>query len=318
MHTCSICNNTFENKSFFVSELMFGYRDEFEYFQCSVCGCLQISEVPEDMTKYYPTTYYSYSEKTKKTISNKIKDYLLPSSMRLRMGMSNSLVGLISNFRYKSSFSWIIKDLGQFYKKSVLDVGCGAGLLISYFQKCGFVNLTGIDPYFSETNENNDYSLLKRELYELNTKFNLIMFHHSFEHMDNPNKIFKKLVDLLEDDGLLLIRIPLADSYAFRKYGSSWFSLDAPRHFYLHSVKSMNYLAEKYGFKIDKIIYDSTWQQFYFSESYKRNIALNETFEEFSIKNKALFQKQANVLNKLMDGDQACFYLKKVKSELVK
>jgi len=311
MHICVICNNSFENKIIEPKEMMFGFRDKFKYFQCSECGCLQIIDIPEDMSKYYPSTYYSYSEKTKKTISNKIKDYLLPSSMKFRMGISKSLVGLMSNFRYSSTFPWINNDIGQFYNKSVLDVGCGSGLLISYFKKCGFKNLTGIDPYLYESIENKNYSLLKKELYEINDKFHLIMFHHSFEHMDDPHKIFKKLIDLLENDGLLLFRIPLADSYAFRKYCSSWFSLDAPRHFYLHSVKSLNYLAEKYGFKIDKITYDSTWQQFYFSESYKRNIALNETFDEFLVKTKKDFQRQADVLNKLMDGDQACFYIKK-------
>ena len=311
MHTCVICNNSFENKIIETKEMMFGFRDRFKYFQCSECGCLQIAEIPENMSKYYPSTYYSYSEKSKKTISNRIKDYLLPCSMKFRMGISKSLVGLISNFRYDSTFPWINDDIGRFYNKSVLDVGCGCGLLISYFQKCGFQKLTGVDPYLSENNENKNYSLLKKELYELNNKFHLIMFHHSFEHMDNPHRIFKKLVDLLEDDGLLLVRIPLVDSYAFRKYGSSWFALDAPRHFYLYSVKSINYLAEKYGFKINKVIYDSTWLQIHYSESYKRNIALNENFEEFSIKNKNNFQKQANALNKLMDGDQACFFIKK-------
>ena len=137
------------------------------------------------------------------------------------------------------------------------------------------------------------------------------MMHHSFEHMNNPHKVFDKLSELLNDDGLLLIRIPLADSYAWRKYGTCWFQMDVPRHFYLHSVKSLNYLIEKYGFHIEKIEYDSTWQQFYFSESYLRNISLNENFNEFSLKNKRVFQKQAQILNKMMDGDQACFYIRK-------
>jgi SAM-dependent methyltransferase len=311
MHNCVICNNSFENKIFEAKEMMFGFRDKFEYFQCSKCGCVQIAMIPLNIGKYYPSQYYSYSDKKHKTIGNKIKDYLLPCSMNFRMGLSNSLTAWISNFRYRTTFSWLNEDIGRYYNKSVLDVGCGSGLLISYFKKCGFKKLTGIDPYLSESINGDNFSLLKKELFELEVKFDLIMFHHSFEHMENPQQIFEKLYNLLNEDGLLIIRIPLSDSYAWRKYGTSWFSMDVPRHFYLHTVKSINILVEKYNFHIDKIIYDSTWQQIYFSESYQRNIALNEKFDEFSKKNTNNFKNKATQLNKLMDGDQACFYISK-------
>jgi len=39
---------------------MFGYNDDFLYFQCSNCACLQIENKPKNMDKYYPNTYYSY------------------------------------------------------------------------------------------------------------------------------------------------------------------------------------------------------------------------------------------------------------------
>jgi hypothetical protein len=39
--------------------MMHGRREEFTYFQCLHCGCLQISEIPEDMSPYYPNNYYS-------------------------------------------------------------------------------------------------------------------------------------------------------------------------------------------------------------------------------------------------------------------
>jgi hypothetical protein len=40
--------------------MQLGLREEFEYFECSKCGCLQIEEVPLDLSKYYPDNYYSY------------------------------------------------------------------------------------------------------------------------------------------------------------------------------------------------------------------------------------------------------------------
>ena len=59
-HTCEIFGNGEANQTFHVREMHHGMRDEFEYFECSKCGCLRIVGVPSDISKYYPTNYYSY------------------------------------------------------------------------------------------------------------------------------------------------------------------------------------------------------------------------------------------------------------------
>ena len=49
--------------------MMFGLREEFGYFQCSSCNCLQIDEFPKDISKYYSTeNYYSFKEIRQKNI----------------------------------------------------------------------------------------------------------------------------------------------------------------------------------------------------------------------------------------------------------
>ena len=63
---CKICENIQDNKPYQVREMMFGFRDVFSYFECSQCGCLQIDKIPTDMTKYYPSNYYSYSSRPQK------------------------------------------------------------------------------------------------------------------------------------------------------------------------------------------------------------------------------------------------------------
>ena len=57
---CRICGNENLNHCYAAREMMFGFRDEFEYFQCSECDCLQISDYPVDVAKYYGDSYYSY------------------------------------------------------------------------------------------------------------------------------------------------------------------------------------------------------------------------------------------------------------------
>src|SRR5687767_10644147 len=56
---CRICGNQTGNRSHVAREMMFGYRDSFEYVECGECGCLQIREVPPDLSRYYPDEYHS-------------------------------------------------------------------------------------------------------------------------------------------------------------------------------------------------------------------------------------------------------------------
>ena len=68
MRTCRICGGDIA-ETYSVKEMMLGLREPFDYNLCGDCGCLQISEIPADMSIYYPGDYYSFlGNKKKKTI----------------------------------------------------------------------------------------------------------------------------------------------------------------------------------------------------------------------------------------------------------
>jgi len=60
---CKICKNSASNTAYQIREMMFGFRDAFTYFECSECGCLQITEVPNNMERYYSSNYYSLRQR---------------------------------------------------------------------------------------------------------------------------------------------------------------------------------------------------------------------------------------------------------------
>lgn len=100
---CAICKNEENNKTFILKEMMFGFRDEFKYFQCSACFCLQIENIPDNLNKYYPGNYYSYSSNTIQKKINKFK--------RLQFnqitGFKKSLLGALVSVKYKSKlYEW--------------------------------------------------------------------------------------------------------------------------------------------------------------------------------------------------------------------
>jgi hypothetical protein len=141
------------------------------------------------------------------------------------------------------------------------------------------------------------------------------MFHHSFEHVPDPINTLISVSRRLSKIGLCLIRIPTISSYAWRKYGTYWVQLDAPRHFYLHSINKTN-------LKIDDIIWDSTSFQFWGSEQYLKNIPLRSGLSYADNQNKSIFspnqiqefEVKAKELNRNKCGDQAAFFISKIKN----
>ena len=118
--------------------------------------------------------------------------------------------------------------------------------------------------------------MIKGTVFDLeNETFDFIMMNHSLEHMEKQKEVLDKVCKLLDDNGTLMIRIPLADSMAFSRYKENWFQLDAPRHYYLHTVKSLNILCHEAGLKIKSIQFDSEGRHLLGSELYKQGGVLS-------------------------------------------
>ncbi|HBE41179.1 MAG TPA: hypothetical protein DDW27_08250 [Bacteroidales bacterium] len=289
--------------------MMLGLFDEFEYFQCSNCGCLQISDMVENLSKYYPENYYSFSTKRiKSKIEEKVKNTIKGQIIKYKIGRA-TLVGYILS-RVFNNFYWIFKGLCD-YNSKILDIGCGNGNLLLELNAMGFNRLKGLDPFISkDINYLEGVTVEKKEISDIDETFDLIMFHHSFEHIGNPEEVLRKIYDCLNPKSYVLIRIPVSSCYAFRKYGINWVQLDAPRHFFLHTPVSINILAERTHFKVVRTIYDSTSFQFSGSIKYENNYTGYQVYE-FSKKQLKYFEKEAKHLNNIHDGDSACFYLQK-------
>lgn len=311
-YTCKICRNEINNTPILAKELMYGLNQEFNYFECSSCGCLQIDKIPENIADYYPIDYLSFKKPIffKKIIW--FKTFFKKKVAMYYAGKFN-ISGFVLSFFFENQFPWIKSGIVNF-KSKILDVGCGTGKLLLTMQRFGYENLIGIDPYNQENiYYDNNLTIYKKDLFDLYEKFDLIMLNHSFEHMDFPEKVLNKLSTLINDNGCTLIRIPLYGTYAWRKYKTNWVQLDAPRHFYLHTVKSMSILAQRCNLKIDEVKFESTSFQFIGSEKYMRGYNITDNINLFSKNQLIAFEKEAVRLNSLNDGDTACFYINKAK-----
>ena len=314
-HECRICNNRAGNRPFVAREMMFGLRDEFEYFECTECGCIQIAKVPDNIASYYPPEYYSFA----KTRQSNVFRRWVNRHRGLAATGKPSPVGrlLVKCLGVPPAILWT-RRAGVDCDAAILDVGSGGGIRLLEFQTLGFSNVMGIDPYIDEDVIVSDTSRVRRcSLDECEGQFDLVMLHHSFEHMTDPLDTMREVRRLIAHGGCALVRIPVAGSVAWQNYGADWVQLDAPRHIFLHSVRSIEICAEVAGLRVADIDFDSTAFQFWGSEQYKRGIPL-ESEQSFLKGNRSLFKKQdirrfrehADNLNRSQQGDQACFYLR--------
>ena len=62
---CRICGADKVSERITAREMMFGTREEFEYFCCGSCGTLQIADIPDDLGRFYASeTYYSFNNRS--------------------------------------------------------------------------------------------------------------------------------------------------------------------------------------------------------------------------------------------------------------
>ena len=295
---------------------MFGLDLLFDYIECGNCQCLHLRNIPEDLSLFYPSNYYSFSDAV---ISRKLNNPLVKARNSYAV-YGKPLAGkFLMHFFPKPELVWLT-PIGLKKDTRVLDVGCGSGMLLRFLATMGMKNLTGIDPYLHENPDSSkQLELIKSDLFDITGEWDVIWFHHVFEHLKNPLDVLEKVASLLSPGGQCIIAIPTVSGEAWESYGTNWVQLDAPRHLFLHSVKSMQIMAEKSGFIISKILYNSTGFQFWASEQIKRGIPLvdknsgSTTPREglFTSSQLEAFERKAKQLNKRNSGDQAVFFMSK-------
>jgi SAM-dependent methyltransferase len=308
---CAICGNLRDNHTHLAREMMLGLRDEFRYLECGHCRCVYLIDVPADMSKYYPENYYSFvpAGSLETAIENRRAAYA-HGKWSPTGWLSHLLLG-------PHPAMTAIRRARIPADARVLDVGCGAGWLIRRMKHLGYQHVSGIDPYIeSDVRLSDGVVVLRRSLQEMAGEFDVIMFHHSFEHIPDQADALRQVRRLLHPAGRVLIRIPVADSFAWRHYGVNWVHLDAPRHFFLHSPKSLRLLAEQCGLHVAKLAYEGNAGQFVASEKYAKNIALVDQRsggapqQLLSLWRARRYRDRAAALNRTSEGDWACFELK--------
>ncbi|MDR1664247.1 MAG: class I SAM-dependent methyltransferase [Clostridiales bacterium] len=240
---CRLCGAEGNFQTWRGIENYLGIRDEFDYFICPECETMQITEIPENIKKYYPSNYYSFYP---------------PAIEPVRFGA--------------------VRD-----NRTILDVGAGSGAWLCYLATLGCVNLFGCDPYIhNDLTYSNGVTVKKCTIHEMEGTYDVIHMGDTFEHLADPHEVFKTLDRLLKKEGeygeapKIEISMPVFPNSVFDIYGPYWFQMDPPRHIIIHSKKSIQMLADRYGFRIENISYDNTGSPYIISRLYQFEVPFGQ------------------------------------------
>jgi 2-polyprenyl-3-methyl-5-hydroxy-6-metoxy-1,4-benzoquinol methylase len=130
----------------------------------------------------------------------------------------------------------------------LLDVGAGGGEFTYVSSQLGF-DSTGIEPNIGYSNYAKDQyqaNVKTGQLADVVGKFDVITMFHVMEHIPDPIKTFKKLYDLLNEDGFLFIEVPNIESFS-QSPGNTFFKA----HIHYFSAATLIACASQYFVSAD-------------------------------------------------------------------
>jgi len=136
---------------------------------------------------------------------------------------------------------------------SVLDYGCGPGLLVEFLKQSGFCDVSGYDAHVPKFS---DKAVLDRT-------YDLIIAQDVIEHVENPREWLESLVQQLNSDGVLCIGTPNASGINLSEADTFSLSLHQPYHRHLLSDRALIAIAEKAKLDViarhDRFYYDTLY-----------------------------------------------------------
>lgn len=163
------------------------------------------------------------------------------------------------NFTYRILIPQIENSLNSSIKK-VLDIGCGAGTLCLYLAHKGYY-VTGIDISEKAIKECKESAAVldlsnktkfltgNFQTKKIAKKFDLIIFTEVIEHIENDRLALKKIYDLLNKNGLLILSTPSQNAPLYRLGLLKKFDREVG-HLRRYQLNELSRLMKEEGFKI--------------------------------------------------------------------
>jgi SAM-dependent methyltransferase len=289
--------------------MMFGTREPFEYNECDACGSLSIAEVPADLSRHYPQTYYSLGGGEHRPRYGRL-------ARRFAVSILLAMPGMLSDRLPASMSRWRgMRKAGVTRATRILDVGCGNGALLRSLERIGFTDLHGVDPYTEHAGTWPHITITKGQLDDLDGTYGFILLSHSLEHMPDPLAALHNVARLCAPGGHVLISVPVVNR-SWHDIGTDWMGLDPPRHLFIPTVSGLTALVGSVaGLRMKATWFDTVSLEFLGNELARMRLPLfdpgtgqpTEPAQYFDKAQIATWERQAREYNKRGEAGTASF-----------
>lgn len=224
---CNLCKSDNAGLLFTAEDLNYRQGGCFQIVKCRNCGLVYLDPRPgkEELPRWYPDDYY------------------IDASQGRGPGTWAAVHGQI--LKYRSS-------------GSILDIGCKRGEFLAGLKASGWeaygVEISPLAAQYAREQHGLQVTTADfAETHFQHEEFDVVTLWQTLEHLRDPLETLREINRILKADGLLAISVPNIDSYQARIFKAKWFHLDAPRHLYQFSPRTIGGLLKNTGFDLQAV-----------------------------------------------------------------
>jgi SAM-dependent methyltransferase len=198
--------------------------DRFPILECVRCGLAYTETYSTNADRFYPKKYRAYGP------------------------LVTRILGLLYDLRV-SRWSRLESAGG-----SVLEIGCGSGLMLAAFRRRGW-RVLGLErneeaAEIGRRAHGLEISALPLEKLSRTAPFDLIVLFNVLEHIEDPIPLLKECTNRLAENGRVVIVVPNFSSWQARVAGAKWFHLDVPRHLLHFTPETLRATLDRAGLRV--------------------------------------------------------------------
>jgi SAM-dependent methyltransferase len=199
----------------------------FRIVRCSTCRTLFTDRLPAEPELKDYTNYYHAA------------NLAIPAFVQARL---REIVGDFAT--YRRSNRW-------------LDVGCGAGTLLSAASELGWTAVgTELSPPAVDAAREAGLDVRLGELSELEFAagtFDVVSLVEVLEHVPEPRTLLAQVAPLIRPEGALYLTTPHVRGINARLLGTDWGAVAPPEHLQLFSIRGMTSALESCGLEVVRV-----------------------------------------------------------------
>ena len=262
-------------KQKFIHINMMSLIDSYNVVACDKCGFVFASEIPDQ------NVFEEYYRRFNKYETN--------------FKQSNKLTG-----KYK----YIIDPIKQLFPSKethIIDLGCAKSEILRTLKKEGYKYLFGVDPSKKNISflKSKGINGIQSSILEIDfkIKYDLVILNAVLEHIVDLREAIQKAINLLNDNGMLMIFVP--DMNDLKRSKLLPFDEFSPEHINFFTRKTLTNIMLQYGYQ-EKFIFPSVYLLSVFQKNKNNNIFViskdNEGIESVKmyIKKSIFYEKEIN------------------------